>query len=434
MSATVVIGANYGDEGKGLITDFEVRRLKAKYVCRFNGGAQAGHTVVSPDGARHVFGHFGAGTFAGAKTYLSSDFIINPFWMEKEYWKLRSQLKGDSVVMTHPDSRVTTIYDMVINGLAELARGDGRHGSCGAGINETVTRSDHIKIRAESLLNQDRRNDYDLAGVLEEIRNTWVPYRLDLLNIKLDRGNPEMLPMIKILDDMDFENHAAVMTHTMRQHLMAVDLLEEFGNPFKRDGGNKRGVVFEGAQGLALDEELGEFPHVTRSKTGLPQAIAAAFEMRVKELQPVYVTRCYATRHGAGPLPHEGKIVAPVDKTNVDNQWQGSIRYAPLDLPDLARRIHLDRMRGTVHASRYCINVKTPTIAVTCLDQFEKTVPIAVAKDTIVDIPVREVPAIISHFVNLELSHSSHGEDSTRVRFHDRISLNTDDEASSKPL
>ena len=74
--STVVIGANFGDEGKGLITDFEVRRTKARVVSRFNGGAQAGHTVHMGD-KRHVFGHISSGAFAGAFTYLSSDFLVN---------------------------------------------------------------------------------------------------------------------------------------------------------------------------------------------------------------------------------------------------------------------------------------------------------------------------------------------------------------------
>ena len=67
MTAQVIIGANYGDEGKGLISDYLVDREQAKIVIRFNGGAQAGHTVVTLDGKRHVFKHFGSGTFQGIK-------------------------------------------------------------------------------------------------------------------------------------------------------------------------------------------------------------------------------------------------------------------------------------------------------------------------------------------------------------------------------
>ena len=86
-SAYVIVGAGYGDEGKGLMTDCLVRKLTEKdrppVNVRFNGGGQAGHTVVCKDG-RHVFSHVGAGSFAHASTFLSSAFIVNPLVLERE--------------------------------------------------------------------------------------------------------------------------------------------------------------------------------------------------------------------------------------------------------------------------------------------------------------------------------------------------------------
>ena len=86
----VVIGANFGDEGKGLMTDYFCKRLSESgsvLNIRFNGGAQAGHTVVVPtlgQQKRHVFSHFGAGSFVnGTDTYLSGNFILNP--MKKRF-------------------------------------------------------------------------------------------------------------------------------------------------------------------------------------------------------------------------------------------------------------------------------------------------------------------------------------------------------------
>ena len=71
---TAIIGANYGDEGKGLLTDYYAAKSKHSVVVRFNGGPQAGHTVVTPEGKRHVFSHYGSGTLAGAQTFLSKHF------------------------------------------------------------------------------------------------------------------------------------------------------------------------------------------------------------------------------------------------------------------------------------------------------------------------------------------------------------------------
>src|SRR5262245_50739362 len=69
VRATAVIGANFGDEGKGLLTDYLAAKDPAgTVVIRCNGGAQAGHTVVTPAGRRHVFHHLGSGSLAGAST------------------------------------------------------------------------------------------------------------------------------------------------------------------------------------------------------------------------------------------------------------------------------------------------------------------------------------------------------------------------------
>ena len=84
----VVIGSNFGDEGKGLMTDYfcaeASKRNESCIVALCNGGAQRGHTVVTPDGIRHVFHHFGSGTFARATTYFGEEYILNPLAFRKE--------------------------------------------------------------------------------------------------------------------------------------------------------------------------------------------------------------------------------------------------------------------------------------------------------------------------------------------------------------
>ena len=69
MKAIITVGLGFGDEGKGATVDYLARSLNADLVVRFCGGAQAGHNVQLPDGGRHTFAQFGAGTFAGARTY-----------------------------------------------------------------------------------------------------------------------------------------------------------------------------------------------------------------------------------------------------------------------------------------------------------------------------------------------------------------------------
>ena len=128
-----------------------------------------------------------------------------------------------------------------------------------------------------------------------------------------------------------------------------------------------RPVVLEGAQGLLLDQTHGAFPHVTRSNTGLANALDIAVESGIQALDVTYVTRAYLTRHGAGPLANElpSKPYADiVDLTNQPNAYQGSLRFAYLDHDHLAAAIQQDLQSAK----------KTPvacraTLAVSCLDQ-----------------------------------------------------------------
>lgn len=114
-AATVVIGANWGDEAKGKMVDYFASLASGPtVVVRHNGGAQAGHTVLTPDDKRHVFSHFGSGTLAGAATYLARHFVCNPLVFWKESRELIA-LGAAPVMAADPRCFVTTPYDMLIN-------------------------------------------------------------------------------------------------------------------------------------------------------------------------------------------------------------------------------------------------------------------------------------------------------------------------------
>lgn len=413
---TVVIGANYGDEGKGLITDFEVRRTGAPVVARFNGGAQAGHTVQTRNGQRHVFGHVGSGTFAGASTYLSSDFIVNPLALRQEVDKLELT----PTVMSHEHARVSTIYDMAINGLIEEARGSGRHGSCGMGINETVTRH---QFGPRLSLRDARDPSFDRAAFFRGLEQRWIPYRLAQLGLDLDKL-PES-PLTELIRRRESNKHASALYDAAR-HIVQV---------YDTDMLRTSNWVFEGAQGLALDEELGTFPHVTRSRTGVVGAIQAMAEILVRrhgrldaapqdvELNPVYVTRVYLTRHGAGFLDHEDDFICDrelVDLTNKPNQWQGTFRYAPLNLPQLAHFIKSDYTRAVRvhHQSGMQFKLGKPNLAVTCLDQVGDKVRMIAMNGVTVEIPIESAAEYIAQALDINLSHTSRGPCAEDVTFH----------------
>jgi len=398
MQAYAVIGGGYGDEGKGLITDYLVRKTQAQLVVRANGGAQAGHTVNTTDGRRHVFRHVGAGALAGARTFLSDDFIANPLVLGEEIQQLTA-LGAAPKIHCSPAAKVTTIFDMAINAVAEMHRRDSRHGSCGLGINETVTRHHRgFALTAGMLQNL---NQSMVVQLITEIHRDWVNQRLTELGISDTSCYPEIHA---ILTDFDDELH----TRKLMRDLHYLDLSPP---PVQTAP-----VIFEGAQGLALDQDLGVFPHVTRSHTGLPNVLSAAASLGITDITPVYVTRCYSTRHGAGALMHSGVKFTDheiQDHTNVHNQWQGSLRFAPLNIPLIRDLINRDLARCQGQSPDITIN--PARLALTCLDQLANDVIIIRQGDELQATQSANLAAILEHELDMPVALLSFGTTASMV-------------------
>jgi adenylosuccinate synthase len=323
--AKVIIGANYGDEGKGLFTDYYASRGGERtVVIRHNGGAQAGHTVCTPDGNRHVFSHFSSGSFCGAHTYLAGEFLLNPILFHAELAKLRSLGLKPRVLASRICS-VTTPMDMWLNMAAEDTRGANRHGSVGVGINETLVRREQgIDITSEDLA-----DDNGLRQRLREIENDWVPRRAEEL------GCLEVYERLKPKFDL---SRFVADCQTFREYVRFTNV--EYCLP------KYRTLIFEGAQGLGLSYNVDPV-HSTPSHTGLTNVIQVLHDSGVKHLDVTYVTRSYLTRHGNGPMEHElpeGQLpyAKVVDTTNKPHPYQGKLRFGYLDVDAMWRRIEKD--------------------------------------------------------------------------------------------
>lgn len=381
--ARVVIGSSFGDEGKGLMTDYFTRLHGGSgvLVVRFNGGAQAGHTVVADGDVRHVFSHFGAGSLAGAGTLLSRHFIANPILFQREHAEL-ARLGVDPRVHVDPRALVTTPYDMLINEMVEASRGAARHGSVGLGINETVTRSGEPGFRLTA--GQALRDPAAAAAMLRGIRDSWVPRRAAQLGIEAEcRDRGELIASEALI-----ENWLAVLDEFLRRVEVRpdTDVLREHEN-----------VVFEGAQGLALDQERGTFPHVTRSHTGVRNVVELMAELPPAETAVTYATRAYLTRHGAGPLDGEladRPFPGVYDLTNVPHAFQGRLRYALLDVTALQGRIIQDF--GDTAALGRTAGIRMG-VAVTCLDQLPDAARWTCAGEAVEGSPDDLVHAIQRH-------------------------------------
>lgn len=348
--ARVVIGANWGDEGKGLLCDFYAAQAPTSVV-RFNGGANAGHTVVTPNGKRHVFSHFSSGTFVGANTVLARHFIVNPVLFHKEWRELLALGIGHADVQVDPRCMVTTPIDMLLNQVAEDSRGADRHGSVGVGINETVERNSTIPLVVRDLFYEDALKD-----ILDTIRYEWAPVRAKTLgcaDLFAERAAALDLNGIMLrwrADCSTFCNRISV-----RRDSWALG-----------DSGSGA-IVFEGAQGLGIDQSVHPV-HSTRSNTGLVNVAELAEELRLA-LDVTYTSRAYLTRHGAGPL--EGELSAPpfpniVDETNKPHPYQGTMRFAHLDVASMWARIESDYLSVTNTCS---VPINIAGLVVTCMDQ-----------------------------------------------------------------
>lgn len=389
-TANVVIGSMYGDEGKGLMTDcLTAIHNEDACVIRFNGGAQAGHTVELPDGTRHVFHHFGAGTFNGSPTFLSKYFIVNPILFRTE-WETLTTMGYNPVVYVDERCKVTLPYDMLVNQLVEEHRSGGRHGSCGMGINETIQRNiDHKTFKAHHLYSEE------LLRYLANIRYDYYPKRIKSLGIEEIPENYKNLfindNIIKrYMDDVEF-----FKAHTLQVNELTIK--DRFNH-----------VVFEGAQGLLLDEEHYFFPNVTRSKTGLHNVIELSRALGIVDLDVHYMTRAYTTRHGAGEMPSEMSrlpYAGVVDKTNINNEWQGSLRFSYLNLDLLAESIKNDLTNN-----QSCdINIKAG-ITVTCLDQITEEIYYMIRNNQLYPaIGERNFLDIIQKEVGIPIWYASYG-------------------------
>ncbi|NJN48157.1 MAG: adenylosuccinate synthetase [Candidatus Competibacteraceae bacterium] len=237
-------------------------------------------------------------------------------------------------VYVDSDCPITTPFDVMLNQQLEESRGINRHGSCGLGFGETLERHQHATFRlvAADLGQPDR-----VARILRAIRDHYVPQRLKTLGLASIAGADLLEIIERFMEDCQVFSTLVRITDT--RILRA---------GFK--------LVFEGAQGLLLDMDRGTFPYVTRSNTGLKNVVALAQEASIAELSVSYVSRWYATRHGAGLLPFELNTLPYEgfeDHTNRPNAWQGSLRLGLLDADTLIAAVRDDLADAGARLTRH---------------------------------------------------------------------------------
>ena len=326
-----VLGLGFGDCGKGHFVDALARRWQAHTVVRSNGGAQAGHNVLTPEeggsGRRHhTFSQFGAGTLVpGVRTLLVDPMVVHPTALLVEAGALGRIGIHDALSRLSIDGqcRLTTPYHQAAGRLRECLRGARAHGTCGVGVGETVR---HALNHADQVL---RWSDFSRTGPsheatlmekLQQIRSTLLNDLTSLGAEDCREANEEF----RILQDETLAarwlNHCRALS---RQCPAAGEecIHEQFTQPGC--------VLFEGAQGVLLDEWRGFHPHTTWSTISTREVDQVLARFAIGQPVEHYgVLRSYLTRHGAGPFPTQDDRLDEMlpEPHNASTGWQGQFR------------------------------------------------------------------------------------------------------------
>lgn len=302
VNVKVVIGANYGDEGKGLVSGCLAREASAKgekiLTVFYNGTTQRAHTFNG-----QIRRDTAAGVEFGSDTFYYRQFVVDPIALY--ITKATPIIDGEC--------RVILPCDVITNRKLERERGTARHGSCGFGLFEAVKRSKHSQYNIKV---KDFEDPWSLFYKLKEIEQIMGSFDDELYNLH------------------NFMRSIEWVKNSCK--------IESFEETIK----NYDTVIFEGGQGLLLDQQnRADFPHLTPSSPGSTYISKDINSLGIKP-QIYYVSRSYMTRHGAGPMECECSKESInyniVDETNQPNDWQGELRFGKLNMNSFWDRIRKD--------------------------------------------------------------------------------------------
>ncbi len=347
MPNVVVVGAQWGDEGKGKIVD--LLTSQADVVVRFQGGNNAGHTLVV-GGEKTVLHLIPAGILhPGKSCVIGNGVVLDPavFVMEIDRLKQKGFLKDDAQLVLSLDAHVIMPWHKQIDIAREAAAGAGKIGTTGRGIGPTY--EDKVArrgLRVRDLLDEARlarRVKERLPSAVEELKRLGATPDLDEATIV--RGYADLgKRLATYATDVSLWLHRAIKSGKQ--------------------------LLFEGAQGTMLDVDHGTYPYVTSSNTVAGNAVVGCGLGPGAVDYVLGITKAYSTRVGGGPYPSELKDETGERLRKIGNEF-GATTGRP------RRTGWLDML-----ALRYAVRVNgLDGLAVTkldCLTGFE-TLKIAVA-------------------------------------------------------
>lgn len=337
---SLVIDLGFGDAGKGLTTDFLASQdPKNSLVVRFSGGHQVGHTVSTKE-LTHTFSNFGSGTLLTVPTYYSEHTTLFPPATEIEGAFLKAY---QPKLYFHPLAMITTMYDIAFNRALEKQQ---NHGSCGLGFGTTIARNkEEVYFYA---------TDLQFEWVVKQRLTSIKKYYETKLKSQPEDVQEYYKEELKEYNDHDFSESCLQI-----RPLYSITSLSNLASSFSH-------FIFEGSQGILLDTQHGFYPHTTWSNTTSKNAIELikAHLSDSITIEIYYITRCYQTRHGNGPMSNTAKVTLQnnEEEANVTNEFQGVFRTQALD-PEL---INFALSCDAIHHQNFAINKH---LLISCLDQ-----------------------------------------------------------------
>ncbi len=280
MPAVAVVGAQWGDEGKGKITDMLAAR--AHVVARYSGGNNAGHTVkvggelyrlmLIPSGILHK----------GTLNVIGNGVVVDPAALVKEMDYLQEKGVDISGLRISERAHVIMPYHILIEQLEEQEKGAGRIGSTGRGIGPTYTdKAARLGVRIADLVNKDA-----LSARLDLV--------LPIKNRLIERVYGAKGPTKDELMDSCWACAQRIKDYVVDASVLLNDAID-----------NGQNVLFEGAQGTLLDVDHGTYPYVT-SSSATAGGIAPGTGVGPRKISKIIgVAKAYSSRVGRGPMPTE---------------------------------------------------------------------------------------------------------------------------------
>ena len=282
MSTTVVLGAQWGDEGKGKVTDFFAST--ADYVVRFQGGNNAGHTIVVGENKIALSLTPSGVLYPNCTPVIGSGCVVDIGFLKQELEMLNEKNINTDKLVISANAHVVMPYHKLLDELIEESLGENKIGTTKKGIGPCYA----DKIQRKGIRIQDLLDETNF-----EIK---VRKNIEDVNLTLTKiYDHSPLVVDDILDE--FSTYKDIVTN----HVADASLL--IANAIK----NKKTILFEGAQGTLLDIDHGTYPFVTSSNTSSGNA-AIGSGIGPKNLDKIVgVTKAYISRVGSGPFITEQK-------------------------------------------------------------------------------------------------------------------------------